>query len=110
VAAAGANQPLIAIEQFSFHSGLFGYFLEPMHVRVVQVTNLQINIPPRQMREQAIERTKEYKGKMKIVVDEIICDKSRLIIGTSNPNKDPRDSRRAHVLCRRMNRGQNICA
>jgi hypothetical protein len=97
VVAAGANQPLIAIEQFSFHSGLFGYFLEPMHVRVVQVTNLQINIPHRQIREQATERTKEHKGKMKIVVDEIICYKSRLIIGTSNPNKDPRDFELQHI-------------
>src|SRR5207302_1186958 len=42
VVAAGANQPLIAIEHFSFHAGLIGLFLEPTHVDMVQVDGLQI--------------------------------------------------------------------
>jgi hypothetical protein len=89
--AAGASQPLIAIEHFSFHSGLIGLFMKPMHVRAVQVSSLQINIPPHEMRRQVPEKTKKDEGKFQIVVDEIICDKSQLIIGTSNPDKDPKD-------------------
>lgn len=50
VVAAGANQPLIALEHFSFHSGLIGLFFKPMHVREVKVTGLHIKIPPREMR------------------------------------------------------------
>ncbi len=91
VVAAGANQPLIAVEHFSFHSGLIGLFIRPMHVGAVHVTNLQINIPPREMRHPAPEKAKEHKGNINIVVDQIVCDKSRLIIGTSNPGKDPKD-------------------
>src|SRR5439155_13693942 len=59
VVAAGASQPLIAVEHLSFHSGLFGLFVEPMHVRVVHVDGLQINIPPREMRRQVPERPKK---------------------------------------------------
>ncbi len=97
VVAAGANQPLIAIQHFAFHSGLIGLFFKPMHVSKVQVTDLQINIPPRQMRQQAPEKKKKHQGKIKIVVDEIVCDKSRLIIGTSNPRKDPKDFELEHI-------------
>jgi hypothetical protein len=62
-----------------------------MHVGAVQVTGLQINIPPREMREQAPEKTKEHKGKIHIIVDEIFVDRSRLTLGTSNPDQDPKD-------------------
>ncbi len=90
VVAAGASQPLIALEHFSFHSGVLGLFIKPMHVGRVQVTGLQINIPPGGMRQQ-FPAAKKRKGKIKIFVDEIICDNSRLIIGTSKPDKDPKD-------------------
>src|SRR5205807_9639237 len=33
VIAAGAKQPLIAVEHFSFHSGLIALFVKPTHVR-----------------------------------------------------------------------------
>jgi len=91
VVAAGASQPLIAVEHFSFHSGLIGLFINPMHVGVVEVHGLQINIPPREKRQQASEQNKKHEGKIKIVVDDIILDNSRLIIGTAKPDKDPKD-------------------
>lgn len=97
VVAAGAKQPLIAIEHFSFHSGLIGLFVKPTHVRTAQVTGLQINIPPREMRQHAPEQSQKRRGKIKIAVDAIICDNSRLIIGTSNPNKDPKDFELKHI-------------
>jgi AsmA-like C-terminal region len=98
VVAAGATQPLIAVEHFRFHSGILGLFLKPMHVAVVQITGLQINIPPRNMRRQSPEKGRGHKGKIKILVSEIICDNSRLIIGTSNPNKDPKDFELKHIV------------
>ena len=36
--------------------------------------------------------------KIKIVVDEIICDDSRLIIGTSKPDKDPKRFELKHIV------------
>ncbi|MCU1272636.1 MAG: hypothetical protein JWO48_67, partial [Bryobacterales bacterium] len=97
VVAAGATEPLIAIGHFSFHSGLIGLFVKPMQVSKVQVSGLQINIPPREMRRQAPEKAKKHEGKIKIVVEEIICDNSRLIIGTSRPGKDPKDFELRHI-------------
>ncbi len=97
VVAAGATQPLIAVRQFHFHSGVMGLFLKPMHVSAVSVNALDINIPPRQMRSQAPKRSGKHHGKMKIVVEEIICDNSRLVIGTANPGKDPKNFILQHI-------------
>lgn len=96
VVAAGAKQPLIAIDHFSFHSGFIGLIFKPMHLRAVQVTGLHINVPAREMREKA-EKSGGRKGKIKIVVDEIICDDSQLIIGTIKPNKDPKNFILKHI-------------
>ncbi len=90
VVAAGATKPLISLAHFSFHVPLHGLFLKPTHVGTVHVKGMAINIPPRQMRQQA-QGPKRKLGKIKIVVDEIVVDDSRLIIGTNKPNKDPKD-------------------
>ena len=95
--ATGASQPLIRLDHFSFEAGLIGLFFEPMHVRVVQVTGLQIDIPPLEMRRQTFGKPGKRVGKIKILVDEIICDQSRLIIGTARPNKDPLDFELKHI-------------
>jgi hypothetical protein len=87
---AGANQPLIAIDHFSFHTGVLGLFAKPMHLRRVYVTGLQINIPPKEVRQQEPKPTGRP-GKITMVVDEIVFENSRLIIGTSKPDKDPKD-------------------
>ena len=98
VAATAASSPLIEIAGFNFHSGIVGLFFKPMHVSSVQVTGLQINIPPRESRQQVSEKKKGPKAKIKIKVDEFICDRSRLVIGTSNPNKDPKDFELKHIV------------
>ena len=96
VLAAGANRPLIALDRFSFHAGLMGFFRQPMHVGTVQVDGLQIEIPPRETPQQNPGPAKRT-GKMKIVVDEFVCDHSRLIIGTAKPDKDPKDFELRHI-------------
>lgn len=97
VVAAGANQPLIGVRNFHFHSGVIGLFFKPMHVGSVKVAQMAINIPPRQMRQQAPKRESKHRGKIKIVVDEIICDDSRLVIGTDKPDKDPKTFLLRHI-------------
>jgi hypothetical protein len=89
VVAAGANQPLIAIDHFTFHSGFIGLIFKPMHLREVHVVGLHINIPPRELRAKN-HNNEGRKGKIKIVVDDIICENSQLIIGTLKPDKDPK--------------------
>lgn len=90
VVAAGATKPLISLKHFSFHTPLSGLFIKPMHVGTVHVSGMAINIPPREMRQQG-HGSKRKMGKIKIVVDEIVVDDSRLVIGTAKPNKDPKD-------------------
>ncbi|WP_255550881.1 AsmA-like C-terminal region-containing protein [Granulicella sp. dw_53] len=90
VVAAGANKPLIGVGSFEFHSGLRGLFLKPMHVGTVHVSGLAINIPPKEQRQAGAKRER-HAGKIKIQVDEIVVDDSRLIIGTLKPGKDPKD-------------------
>jgi len=96
VVAAGANDPLIAARVFNFHSGVMGLFLKPMHVSAVRVSSLDINIPPREMRQKA-KGPREHTGKIKIVVDRIVCDDSHLIIGTAKPDKEPKDFALRHI-------------
>ncbi len=91
VVAAGATHPLIAVRNFNFHSGIAGLFFKPMHVKAVRVSGLAITIPPREMRVHQPNGARKHRGKIKIVVDQIICDDSRLLIETSNPGKDPKD-------------------
>ena len=87
--AAGAKEPIIAVQQFNFHIGLVGLFLKPTHVRAVEVQGLAIHIPPKSVREQGARNSRRH-GKIKIVVDEIVFDDSRLVIGTDKPDKDPK--------------------
>jgi hypothetical protein len=97
VVAAGASQPLIALDHFSFHAGLTGLLLEPMHVGLVHVSGLQIHIPPREMRRQSPEQPVKRGAKIKILVDRIICDNGHLVIGTAKPDKDPKDFALKHI-------------
>src|ERR1700678_977018 len=99
VVAAGATQPLIALKHFSFHANLGGVFVKPMHVGSVHVTGMTISIPPREMRAQAVKQEK-YDGKIKILVDEIVFEDSRLIIGTEKPNKDAKDFEMSRIVMR----------
>jgi hypothetical protein len=97
VVAAGAKDPLISLEDFSFHMNLSGLFKKPMHVGTVHVNNMTISIPPREMRQQDPAPERQL-GKIKMVVDEIVCDNSKLIIETSKPDKDPKDFELSHIV------------
>ncbi|MGB9415461.1 MAG: AsmA-like C-terminal region-containing protein [Acidobacteriaceae bacterium] len=100
VIAAGATQPLIAVQHFDFRAGVMGLFIKPMHVSSVHVSGLDIHIPPKEYRQQASGRPKKYGGKIKIIVGEILCDDSQLIIGTAKPGKDPKDFVLKHIVMR----------
>ena len=96
VVAAGWEKPLISLQHFSFHSGLRGLFFKPMHVGTVHVAGLEINIPPREVRQQA-SRSSKRGGSIDILVDEFVCENSRLIIGTAKPGKDAKEFELKHI-------------
>ena len=97
VMAAGAKDPLIALKHFSFHVNILGLFLKPMHIGTVKVAGMVISIPPREMRQQAAKSNRHI-GKIKIVVDQIDCDDSKLILGTAKPDKDPKEFDLQHIV------------
>jgi hypothetical protein len=99
VVAAGATEPLIALGRFSFHVNMAGLFEKPMRVGTVHVTGMAIHIPPREMRAQA-PKGQRHIGKIKIVVDEIVFDDSKLVIGTLKPDKEPLDFEMSRVVMR----------
>jgi hypothetical protein len=101
VVAAGATEPLIALKHFSFHADWTGLFADPMHVGAVHVAGMAIHIPPKEMRAQA-PKGQRHIGKIKIVVDQIVCDDSRLVIGTLKPDKDPQDYELSHIVMRNV--------
>jgi AsmA-like C-terminal region len=88
VVAAGATAPLFVIDHFTFHANLVGLFFKPMHVGTVEVEGLVIDVPPKTERQQGPQT--KHRGKIKIVVDEIVCTHSRLLIESSKPGKDPK--------------------
>ncbi len=102
VVAAGASRPLIAIQHFAFHSGVIGLFVRPLHVSTVAVNALEIHIPPRQERAKPAYAGEKHRGAISVVVDEIVCTNSRLIIDTSNPNKDPKDFELGRIALRNV--------
>jgi hypothetical protein len=99
VVAAGAKEPIIAVQQFDFHIGLVGLFIKPTHVRAAHVQGLAIHIPPKSVREQGASNSRRS-GKIKIIVDEIVFDDSQLVIGTDKPDKDPKLFELKHIVLR----------
>ncbi|MGO9940366.1 MAG: AsmA-like C-terminal region-containing protein [Terracidiphilus sp.] len=92
-----ATEPLIAVKKFDFHSAIVGLLLKPAHVGTVYVHGLVITIPPKSMHAGRQGHSRLF-TKMEFVVDQTICDDSRLIIGTSKPNKDPLVFEMTHIV------------
>jgi hypothetical protein len=101
VVAAGATEPLIAVRHFSFHANLLGLFVKPMHVGTIHVSGMAVHIPPREMRQQAPPHARHL-GKVKISVDEIVFDDSKLIIGTIKPDKEPKEFTMSRIVMRNI--------
>jgi AsmA-like C-terminal region len=81
-------QPLIGVKEFQFHTGLKDFLHSPIHVDTVYVKGLELNLPPREQRDQ-MKNMGPNGGKIKIVVDKFVCDDARLIINTLKPGKLP---------------------
>jgi hypothetical protein len=81
-------QPLIAVADFRFRTGILDLLRSPMHVDTVHVRGLQLNLPPREQRAQ-MQSMGPKNGKIKITVDKLVCDDTQLVINTLKPGKLP---------------------
>ncbi len=121
------NQPLIAIAKFYFHVNWLGILNSPMHVGLVSVEGMTIQIPPKEQRlpsapppeaNLALQpnpplipgavrsaTTEKYRG-ISIVVDQVLIQNARLIIGTSKPGNLPLDFELSRIVLHSIGPGK----
>lgn len=78
--------PLITIQKFRAYASLTG--LLHWHIGDVQVDGMQIQIPPRQDKDQE-PKAKGKQREIKVSVDEFSAENVELVIIPKNPEKDP---------------------
>src|SRR5271168_3743062 len=88
--------PFIHIDSFTFHLGVLGIFRVPHEIRSVSVQNMTITIPPRQekhltgaTKSPSTPAAKTQEPLPAIVVDEILCDNTTLVILPKKAGKLP---------------------
>jgi AsmA-like C-terminal region len=81
-------QALIDVREFRFQTKLRNLFRSPMHVDTVYVKGLELNIPPKESRQEMTGMSSRA-SRMTIFVDKFICEDTELLINTLNPTKPP---------------------
>jgi hypothetical protein len=81
-------QPLIDLQEFRFQTSLHSLFRSPMHVDIVYVKGLELNIPPKEDRQEVTSLRRES-GRVSIIVDKFVGQDTKLLINSANPNKAP---------------------
>ncbi|RXS98213.1 hypothetical protein ESZ00_07435 [Silvibacterium dinghuense] len=95
------EKPLFSVDSFSFHTGWQGLFQSPTHIGLVRISGLDINMPPKDQRkdmprlQQANPQAGQEPGqeatkrKIEVLVDELLIDNAKLVLGTDKPGKIP---------------------
>jgi hypothetical protein len=88
--------PMIKIRQFTFHLGFMGIFRVPRHIRGVHLDDMVITIPPRGQKPDNEPPPPPPSGKKQkalphIVIDQIVCDETTLLILPKQTGKQPLD-------------------
>ena len=97
-------QPVLAVTEFRFQTGIANLLHSPMHVDRVYVKGLQLNLPAREQRASVPARN----GKIKIFVDQLICEHARLLINTLKPGKLPLEFEIASLKMTKIGPGQPL--
>src|SRR6266581_6936388 len=98
-------QPLIAVDEFRFSAGILNLLHAPMRVHRVYLKGLELNIPAREQRSEGIS----LKGrKVKIYVDEFLCEQTHLVINTLKPDKLPLEFDISNLEMGRIGPGQPL--
>ncbi|AXC11009.1 hypothetical protein ACPOL_1663 [Acidisarcina polymorpha] len=117
------DQPLIAITKFRFRTSWLSLLRTPMHVGQVSVDGMAINMPPKELRpanstvnpaaspKLAPQQAKQTASPsshagLKIIVDEVLIQDVRLLIGTSKPGKLPLDFEISQVVLHKVGDGK----
>jgi hypothetical protein len=98
-------QPLISVGEFRFTAGILNLLRTPMRVHRVYLKGLELNIPPKGQNRTGISMQKR---KIKIYVDEFLCEQARLVINTLKPDKLPLEFGINHLDMREIGPGQPL--
>lgn len=99
-------QPLIAIGEFHFQTGIRNLFLQPMRVDTVFVQGFRMNVPPKNERKQMSNVS--WRGKIRIAVDRFLFSDAQIIINTDNPNRPPLEFDISNLRLTSTGRGQPL--
>jgi hypothetical protein len=83
-------QLLIGVDEFSFRAKLTSLLKTPMQVGIVYIKGLEMNIPPKQARQQ-FRNLGPKGGRIRIIVDQFQSDKAHLVVNTNRLDKLPLD-------------------
>jgi hypothetical protein len=98
-------QALVGVQEFRFRTGLSSLFRSPMHVGAVYLKGLELNIPPKEGRQEMTNMGSRA-PKMTIFVDQFICEDAKLVINTSEPGKAPLEFAIGNLKMKDIGRGQ----
>jgi hypothetical protein len=81
--------PMFHVQKFSFNLGLLALLRAPHHIAGVYVENLTITIPPRDEKKE--KKPSEKKTIPPVIIDEIVCNDTDLVIMPKKEGKLPLD-------------------
>lgn len=82
-------QPLLSIRQFHFHTGVRNLFRSAVHIDTVYVKGMELNVPPKESRREFTKKMRAQTRKLSVFVDQFVCQDTKLVINTLNPDKAP---------------------
>jgi hypothetical protein len=98
-------QPIIAVQEFRFRAGFLNLLHTPMRIHRVYLKGLELNIPPSEQRAVSLRLAK---SKIKVYVDEFVCEQARLIINTPRPDRLPLEFEIHELRMRRIGPGEAL--
>jgi hypothetical protein len=101
------DKPLFAVDEFSFRTTWHDLLHDPMFVNKINLKSLQINMPPKDERQNMPKLHGENgSGKIQIVVGEILVENASLVLETNKPGKVPLDFEISHLTLQSVGGGQ----
>jgi hypothetical protein len=82
-------QPLISLREFHFHTGILNLFRPTVKIDTVYLKGMELNIPPKGARREITQKVRSQTRKISVVVEQFVCEDTKLLINTLNPDKPP---------------------
>jgi hypothetical protein len=79
------------VQKFSFNLGFLGILRAPRHIKGIYVENMTITIPPRGEKKEPKTPSSDKKPLPSVIVDEIVCNDTDLVIVPKKEGKEPLD-------------------